>query len=493
MFRKLKKFNTKKVILATLFVILGIAAVVVSFYLSKENINFDPRSRAGDGEELLFDTNFSNGVTVGYANTYPDSQDSQCIQRWKEKIPSYDNAKWMFIEISERFYFCDNNETPTMDSSKISYVSPNAGLKKFTSSKNGNIRMEYDTGWEWRTGCNLCKMEHPSISSSPPRYGDPYTNWPHFLVSQVLWKDYVPSQYDQGMNIIPASERVYLNRYDSLIFNANIKLKNSEKSLGIQCPAGDWKPDSCNESVCEGNCDLIPNHALFYVAFVLWRNQKIANGEPNVIYMLLPLMYTEDGQNPVKFNESMVMPDQFGDGVYFAPNVTNSSHRVISPILEKGKWANVNIDVYELSRDALQAFEEKQDLDVLDPKKYHVSIFLAGWEIWGGYKTDVEFNSLSLKGVRHKTSLPIETPTPTPTSTQSPTSSPTPTPVPILTPTPTGLPTPSPTLTPTPPPPKTPGFCFECYRDALFGKEQKWYCVLCDHLDKFNVIYRYRD
>ena len=57
------------------------------------------------GTELLDDPKFQNGIAVGYANTYPNSADQTCIDRWKQILPSYNSAKWTFIEISERFYY----------------------------------------------------------------------------------------------------------------------------------------------------------------------------------------------------------------------------------------------------------------------------------------------------------------------------------------------------------------------------------------------------
>ena len=351
--------------------------------------------------ELLSDPDFKNGFAVGFANTYPNNSDQACINRWKTILPSYSNTKWTFIEISERFYFCENqNNNPSIDTNRIQYVSPNAGIKKFTSDRNGTIRMEHDTSWEWRGGCNLSK---PWIGNDPtsPKYGDSYTNWPHFLISQVLSSSYVPTQYDtSNPNVVPLTERVRLNKYAQLQFTGQFRLNNLEKIGNSQCPASDW--------VLEGT----PNHAIFYLAFVLWRNNwnnpRIDN-VPNVIYQLLPIVYSDDGVTNIGGTTGYLMGDQFGDRTYFAKlgsGVTANAKR-----LTKGSstFENITLDVGDFSRQVLAEINPNLNSD-----DYFVSVFLAGWEIWGGYKTDIEMKNLSLKG--YDDVVPTNTPVP-PTAT----------------------------------------------------------------------------
>lgn len=408
--------------------------------------------------ELFSDPNFTNGVAVGYANTYPDTpsqnydhNDQSCIQRWSQILPNYSQTKWMFTEISERFFFCDNqSNNPQVTANSISYISPNAGMKQFISHRNGHVQMIYDTTWEWRGGCNLCKS-WPGVTPSTPTYGNPLSNWPHFLLSQFLSPSYVPSQYDIGQKAIQPSERISLSKYNQLLFSGSFKLNNTNKPDQVfNCPAGDWKPNSCQESICQQNCQDVPNHAIFYVAFVLWRNQwnnPMPANTPNVVYQLLPLVYTENGVVNIGGDKEYLMGDQFGDSTYFAKfgQASTSGVRKLTP----GVWVDINIDVNQFSTDVLKFINPS-----LNPNDYFVAATLIGWEIWGGYQTDIEIRSLSLQGITEviPTLKPTNTPTSIPTikPTNTPTLKPTSTPIPTLKPTSTPIPTLKPTSTPIP-------------------------------------------
>jgi len=444
--------------------------------------------------ELLSDPNFTNGVAVGYANTYPDTpiqnydhNDQNCIQRWGQILPNYTKTKWMFTEISERFFFCDNQtNNPQVNQNSIIYTSPNAGMKQFISNRNGHIQMIYDTTWEWRGGCNLCKS-WPEVNPSTPNFGNPLTNWPHFLISQFISPSYTPSQYDIGQNAIQPSERISLSKYDKLQFSGSFKLNKTNKPDQVfNCPAGDWKPNSCQESSCQQNCQYIPNHAIFYVAFVLWRNQwnnPMPANTPNVVYQLLPLVYTENGVLNIGGENAYLMGDQFGDSTYFAKLGQGNTAGVRK--LTPGVWEIINIEVNQFSTDVLKFINP-----ALNPNDYFVAAILIGWEIWGGYQTDIEIQSLSLQGVSEftPTSTPIPTIKPTitptikPTSTLIPTIKPTNTPttkptnIPTIKPTSTPIPTLKPTNTPTikptyPPSTQTPTkLCTPCSFSSLKSK-----------------------
>jgi len=56
-------------------------------------------------------------------------------------------------------------------------------------------------------------------------------------------------------------------------------------------------------------------------------------------------------------------------------------------------FENITLDVGDFSRQVLAEINPNLNSD-----DYFVSVFLAGWEIWGGYKTDIEMKNLSLKG-----------------------------------------------------------------------------------------------
>lgn len=422
----IRKKNKYFVILSFITSFLLIILFSIVFYLSKNSILWKSKAKVNDSNdysskrirrpslpvptktpvtatpapavELLDDTLFQKGIAVGYGNTYPDNLDAYCIQRWKRILPEYDSVKWMFTEISERFYFCDNSDNnPIYSSNLIQYVSPNAGLKKFTTNRRGTFRMEYDTGWEWRGGCNLCK-KWLDVTPDPPKYGNPLTNWPHFLVGQILSPSYRPSQWDPGsFGVIPFNERIYPTKYKQLTFKARVNLLDLERKgdLNWNCPAGDWKPNSCNESVCNDSCDFIPNHAIFYFAFVFWRENR-SESLPNVIYQLLPIIYSEDGKNHVLTKDSFVMGDQFGETVYFAGTGNGSDPYV--PSLQKGKKVDIDVDIIKLTNKAFQDISRFRGYNDLNIKDYYIAVFLAGWEIWGAYRTDIEVSDISFKG-----------------------------------------------------------------------------------------------
>lgn len=348
-------------------------------------------------KELLFDSWFKNGVVVGYANTYPNQKDEECISRWRNRLINYDNVRWQLIEISERFYFCDNLITPWERENEIAYISPNAGKKQLVIDKTGGkVRMFYDTSWEWRGGCNLCKP-WTDVTSQLPQYGDPLTNWPHFLIQQVISSSYKPNIYPPNLNSIPFSERVYLGKYERLVFTGQFRWNESQKArLDFNCPSGDWKPNSCEEEICASNCENIPDHALFYVGFTLWRQNPTYSGEnnPNVIYALLPLIYTNNGEENIGGNERYLMGDQFGDRTFFAKFGEGATQNVRKLI--KNQWVNLEVDVNQFGRETLYFINP-----AINEKDYFLFSVMIGWEIWGGYRTDIEFQNISLKSQFH--------------------------------------------------------------------------------------------
>jgi len=355
---------------------------------------------AGYEIELFDDPSFQKGVAVGFANTYPNSLDEACISRWANILPNYGTIKWMFWEITERFYFCDNpTDNPQITGNAILYVSPNAGGKKLTINKDTKIvKMEYRTDWEWRGGCNLCKPWTYDGVTHYPVYGDPYTNWPHFLVGQVLSPSYVPNLY---VISIPESEKVYLTKYQKLLFHGEFKWNNSYRVApfpGWNCPDGDWKPNTCSEEICQSNCEHVPNHAIFYIGFVLWYKDwpSYPSQGPRVVYQLLPLLYTEDGEYNMGGDFENLMPDQYGDRTFFAKFGEGPTVNVRK--LVKNQWVSTDIDVDEFSRYILDYISQKVGSQ-LNPKDYFISMVLIGWEIWGAYQTDIEFRSISLKAV----------------------------------------------------------------------------------------------
>ena len=87
------------------------------------------------------------------------------------------------------------------------------------------------------------------------------------------------------------------------------------------------------------------------------------------------------------------MGDQFGDRTYFAKLGTGVTANAKKLTVGSPTFENIDIDVAAFSRQVLTEINPD-----LNPGDYFVSAFLAGWEIWGGYKTDIEMKNLSLRG-----------------------------------------------------------------------------------------------
>ena len=306
--------------------------------------------------QLFADPSFALGVQHGWANTYPDAEDTICKSRWAARSPSLSNASWLFWEIAEKTYFCDNPATPS-GSSPMTYSSSD-GSKQFLNYGGGRIGWRIDTAKEWRSGCNLSL---PDQNGARPKYGDPATNWPHFLIGQDI-KDPTDSQ-----------GKFRVGRYSKMLFSGSILLNNSAKT-GEQCPGGSWSTS-------------FPNHELFYMTFVLTKTVPSTGGtiNANTIFALVPMFYSEDGTSHVN-NAEWIMPDQFGQVVYSSP---------LYPSLKRGQRVDYSVDAIEILTNALKALKTNygQSFNTSD---YHVSQILLGWEIWGGYSNDVEASALSL-------------------------------------------------------------------------------------------------
>lgn len=332
--------------------------------------------------ELLQDPGFLAGVAHGYANTLPDARDVECRGRWAQRSPTLAASRWLFWEIAEKTYFCDNSETPVVAGTRLEYASPDRS-KLAVLPRDGSIRLVFDTSREWRKGCNLSLPD----GSALPRYPDRDTNWPHFLIGQLL-ED--PRE---------AGKRLALGRNRQLLLSASVRLNSSARPVAEECPAGTWSADAAGPQ--------IPNHELFYMAIVLRHRSFPARvGQAinaNQIYALVPMFYSENGTTPVNA-APWINADQYGNVVYFSPG---------HPFLSQGAWVDYAIDVEALAREALSQLKEKYGHDAL-PSDYHALGLLAGWEIWGGFRNDVEIRNFSLKERDTVAPVPSRSPSPAP-------------------------------------------------------------------------------
>ncbi|KHD89451.1 MAG: hypothetical protein OM95_03550 [Bdellovibrio sp. ArHS] len=316
--------------------------------------------------EILQDPRLTLGVAHGFANTLSEFRNSECSRAWDIKLPSLMQAPWLFWEIAEKTYFCDNASSPQIRGREISYASADLS-KRFiipNDSSEGAFRMIYDTSKEWRKGCNLSKPDGNLL----PRYPHPATQWPHFLIGQ-LFED--PRQPQKNL---------WLNAGKKYTLRASVRLNESQRMMVENCPQGSWPTP--------GNGD--ETHQIFYIALILkHKNHPRHIGTKinvNQIYALAPVFYSPDGTNHLDVG-SWVDSDQFGNAVHFAPGY---------PQLRRGSWVDVQIDADAMTQSALNAIQEKYG-ETLRPDDYHVLGVLIGWEIWGGFKNDIEVKNLSFQ------------------------------------------------------------------------------------------------
>lgn len=344
-------------LLASLFLVL---AHICSAQTAPQSF---PTSR---GTELLRDPNFSNGVTQGYANHLKPAERKDCLSRWTAK--GITNAQWAFWEISEQLYFAQNPTTPSLPRPGT-FLWSTENKAKQCQIENGTVRFHFDTSKEWREGG---KLNLPDKNGVQPRYGDPNTTWPHFLIGQHLTGD------NKAAALIPDANKLDFNRYEQLRFGIEIRLNHLLKS-------STW-----NHRAEYG----AKNHAIFYIAFIIMPKTSKRVSDGGKFYMLVPAIYSEGANRHVPSSTPWLGLDQHGDGVYFSGAY---------PTLKAGEWVSYDIDVKQLIRDGFAAASKRAQATGLErtyrPEDYFVTCLLVGWEVWGGFDTDVEFKNLSLRGI----------------------------------------------------------------------------------------------
>ncbi len=359
-------------------------------------------SNVSTNVEMLQDKTLSNGVTHSVYNTYftaaqPNLGD-QCRTRWANKFPGLAKSKWVFTEIAEKTYFCENNSTPTISAlgSLISYSSAD-NSKRIEIDKNAStLRYVYDTSTEWRGGYNLTLNNN----NSAPKFAlnDLSTKWPHLLLRQDL------------VDPKSADGKLWLNGYHSLKFKTDVKwnagLHLAPPKCSPACSSTSWGSRENPVSA------PITDHALMYAAFVLkHRNSPAAQPtglfDGQAIYALVPLLYTEDGSTHKDGTAPYLDGDQLGNQiggvganpVYFSPYPMH---------LQLGKQNPFDIDIPLVAREAVAAANVRSRLKAppgayheLNANDYYVDYILIGWEIWGAYKTDITFTGLSIQGTTY--------------------------------------------------------------------------------------------
>lgn len=106
---------------------------------------------------------------------------------------------------------------------------------------------------------------------------------------------------------------------------------------------------------------------------------------PQTFYTLVPAFYSEDGATHLDV-APWLGGDPIGAAVYFSPK---------HPALQKGTPVRYDVDVESLAAESIAAYNKRYTAYVI-LSDYVLSEILVGWEIWGGYRTEVEIRDLSL-------------------------------------------------------------------------------------------------
>lgn len=323
-----------------------------------------PAGTNTSAQELLKDPQFAQGVRHLLLTNYDNGPEKRvpsdaCVQRWTKKHPEIKQASWGFVEYAENTFFCQNPETPYRDKTGLVYSSLDDS-KQFKISPSGTLTFKLDTNKEWRAGCNLSKADNKTHQA--PIFKDTVTTWPHFLITQAI-KD------TQAKD-----KKLWVQSYSTLKLDASILFKGT--------PA---KP----KSQCEGEPK---NHEIFYIAFVLYYKDHpkpiaIEGSKVNTIYALVPLLYSEDGINHHK--TSGLMPDQVGNGVYFVPN---------QPYLVSGANKQIELDARDIAEQSIAAFNKVKKTNI-PLNDFYIAHLLMGFEVWGGFKSEVQVSDLSFKAI----------------------------------------------------------------------------------------------
>lgn len=268
-------------------------------------------------------------------------------------------SKWHINEIASTSHFCSNsaNQPNTQISSRTNLQSSNNGATKSFNLSGGVGRMKYNTYLEGVEGCNL---------KTEPN-GDPTTNWPHYLLANTLLGN--------------GNTKTELNLKHPFTFSAQFKL-NKLTTLGGEC----------NSKAPQYHYGGTPNHALFYVGLVLVNKQYNTLVAP--------------GRDKIYLVVSIVFGGSNGGGNLSTPALGNDQLPQANPVyttaiqeygnIPNNQWKTVTFDVNKVTQQALDKIYKVHG-DYRQLNDYFVGELYVGWEIWGGYDTDIEFKNVSLQ------------------------------------------------------------------------------------------------
>jgi|GEM_PF-7114431 len=333
--------------------------------------------------ELLKDATFANGLQ-SWNGPYLMAQ--TCQTNWMGRVPTLKQppqaTPWQIIEVGEKMLFCNQGNNPS-NGAQITYTNPTdrgapAGSKQIVDYKNADgINMIFNSSQEWRGGCSLTKNDELNGNAKPvyAAYNGAW-DWQHLLLDQKISD---PSD---------ANNRLMVNKYNKLTFDVTLKVNSSAKAVS---------PYYVN-----GDCPEWKNHALFYIGVVLDDAAHI-DDLTRRMYVIFPAWQTYDGNTYYKSgpwlggdpaNAKVYFTGMVGPGAEYEPAVL-------------GQKRSYSIDLQELAAEGIGGYNQKRAAGISswNIDDYTISDIYIGWEIWGGYDTNVTIKNLSLKAYAYTNHL----------------------------------------------------------------------------------------
>lgn len=342
--------------------------------------------------ELLKDTAFAHGIKPTL-----DPELDACQDRWEANFPDISQSEWSFIEVSQLTRFCDRYRNPVLTSNTINYSNlatnydPPAFVKKaVVMPSKKRVRFTFDSGKEWRDGCALTKPDALS-GEDPPHLATRVQH--HLMITQIITDPSSPN------NLLT------LDQYNKLTFDVSLTLQKTDRLNSSEhmvyrggrnnCPIDDW--------------GAAGNHAMLKIGIVIASLSHF--GDSNYrMYVIVPVWQTYNGVTykkigPAGADTSEGTGDPQGAHMYF----TGMMEGKYKP-LTVGETTRYSIDVQEVVAEAIGGWNQNlTEANASTPNDdwkakyrsvddYFVRQINIGWEIWGGFDTDLIIENPSLKG-----------------------------------------------------------------------------------------------
>jgi hypothetical protein len=296
--------------------------------------------------DLLQDTDFALGFKEYFENNLRESE--RC------EMPLANDPHWMIVEVATETHFCSNLPNPKSTFPEI-IIKSEGSHKRFTSNLEGDIILELDSSQEENSGCSITNERTPESS------------WIHYGINQMIDEDVAN-----------------LADYEEINFNIDAKLNKFKANIPFQ------------------NCMIYDAPVAKYGGLVmvfLLRDKGKGDDPGDWLWIVFDVCskhwYGPLDQSTKECSSNRnqnLQKDQFGIVIYNPP--MGDEH----PALEaNGEWQTYNFDLKEIAKDAIDYYndENHNELDVDD---YYIEHFQFGWEIMGGFDTELELRDISLQG-----------------------------------------------------------------------------------------------